>query len=76
MGQMLDYHVDEYDLRRARCAAGEEVAEGRAHRCPVEPDERAHEAAKALARFSGALDVTRPPMPARLRSALSCNGIG
>ena len=48
--------------------AAKEVAEGCAHRRAVKPNQRANEAAKALARLTGALDI--PASPAGIQQHL------
>src|SRR5260221_1436537 len=59
IGQMLDDHVDELNLRRRRDARRQKFAEGLTNRCPVEPDNRADEASEALTYLACALDVSR-----------------
>ena len=57
IGQVLDHHVDELDLRSRRRSRRQEFAECFADRRAVEPDQRAHEAAEALAGLARALDI-------------------
>jgi hypothetical protein len=61
IGQMLDDHVDEFDLRRRRDTCRQESAEGFADRRAIKPHERANESAEALARFTRTLDISGLP---------------
>ena len=56
VGQVLDNHVDEFDLRGRSNTRGDEVTEDCAHHRAIEPNQGEHEPAKPLACLTGALD--------------------
>ena len=58
VGQVLDNHVDEFDLRGRSNAGGDEITEGCANCRAVESNQGAHEPAEPPACLTGALDIT------------------